>query len=416
MLILIFLGILFGPIVGVFDPTSVQSLAPYIAALALAYILFDGGMGLNIKRVLHNSPRAIMLSGLGFLFSVLGVAAFTVVVFDIPLVYGFLFGSIVGGSSSVVVISLASRIKISQKGSIVLILESALTDILCIVISLSLIDVIVTGHADVGGIIGSILGKFLIGIVIGILIGFAWLFALRKVANMPFSYMLTLGMVLLGYAITESIGGSGALTALLFGLIMGNERELFKVLKINEGRDEDDKLPYTVSKGLKRFLTEIAFLIRTFFFVFLGIIASISSISLLVAGITLSFILFVTRFGAVWVSTQKSPLKADKEIMTTVLTRGLAAAVLATLPAQYGLPYSNLFVDIAVVVIVTTAIMATVGTMLLGYKKPTAASSEDKKPVGQSEEEEEEEMPNILDGVVGILRKLTPPSKREAQS
>ena len=81
MLILIFLGALFGPVLGAFDPTAVKSFAPYIAALALAYILFDGGMGLNIKRVLYNSPKAVLLAVLGFVFSVLGVGAFMVVIF-----------------------------------------------------------------------------------------------------------------------------------------------------------------------------------------------------------------------------------------------------------------------------------------------------------------------------------------------
>jgi len=369
MLLLIFLGALFGPILGIFDPGAVRTFAPYIAALALAYILFDGGMGLNIKRVFHNSPRAVLLSVLGFIFSVLGVCAFTVVVFNVPFVYGLLFGSIVGGSSSVVVISLASKIKISQKGAIVLILESALTDILCIVISLSLIDVIITGHADLGAIGVGIALKFLIGISIGVVMGFTWLFALRKVANIPFSYMLTLGIILLGYAVTEGLGGSGALSALLFGLILGNERELFKIFKINDGKNEDERILCSVSKGLRRFQAEIAFLIRTFFFVFLGIIVSISSISVLISGVIISLILFVARFGAVWISTRNSPLKVDHEIMTTIFTRGLAAAVLATLPAQYGMPYAGLFVDISVVVIVTTAIMATVGSLIVGHQK-----------------------------------------------
>jgi cell volume regulation protein A len=195
MLILIFLGVLFGPILGVFDPTAVKNFAPYIAALALAYILFDGGIGLNIKRVLFNSPKAVLLAVLGFVFSVLGVTVFMVVVFNMPLIYGLLFGSIFGGSSSVAVISLACKVKINEKGGICLILESAITDILCVVISLSLLDVIVTGQANVGTIGLTIAGKFLIGAAIGLLLGFTWLFALRKVASMPFSFMLTLGIV-----------------------------------------------------------------------------------------------------------------------------------------------------------------------------------------------------------------------------
>jgi cell volume regulation protein A len=87
-------------------------------------------------------------------------------------------------------------------------------------------------------------------------------------------------------------------------------------------------------------------------------------------GVLLSVILLATRFGAVWIATLKSSLQKERQIITLVLTRGLAAAVLATLPAQYGLSYSNLFVDLAVVIIVTTAIMATIGSLVLSRKKP----------------------------------------------
>ncbi len=54
--------------------------------------------------------------------------------------------------------------------------------------------------------------------------------------------------------------------------------------------------------------------------------------------------------------------------MTAILTRGLATAVLATLPAQLGLAYSDIFIDVALVVIIVTAIMATVGATLLSRK------------------------------------------------
>jgi len=293
-----------------------------------------------------------------------------------------LLGSIFGGSSSVVVISLASKIKISEKGSTVLILESALTDILCIVISLSIITIIVTGQANIGSIGSGIAGKFFLGALIGVGLGFVWLFALKRLATVSFSYILTIGIVLLGYACSEVLGGSGALSALVFGLILGNERALLKFFKQNsfslngiiqnDYGSSNDKISLSVSRGLKRFESEVAFLVRTFFFVFLGIIVSISSLNLLLAGVILSLILLATRFGAVWLTTVNSPLRKDREIMTAILTRGLAAAVLATLPAQYGLPYADLFVSLAVVIIVTTAIIATVGSMVIAHQKKDA--------------------------------------------
>jgi potassium/hydrogen antiporter len=366
MLILIFLGALFGPILGIFDPAAVKSFAPYIAALALAYIIFDGGMRLNIKQVLYNSPKAVLLAVLGFLFSLLGVAAFMVYVFNMPWLYGLLFGAIFGGSSSVIVVSLASKIKISEKGSTILILESAITDIFSIVISIAIIDILITGEANVTAIGIGIAGKFVVGLMIGLALGFAWLFTLRKVSSLPFSYMLTVGIILLAYTSTESLGGSGVLCVLLFGLILGNEKEILKFIgKTMDSTTDNGKILLSVSRGLKRFEAEVAFLISTFFFVFLGIIATVSSLAVLLSGIVLSVIMLVTRYGAVWLTTKGSSLKKERKILTAILTRGLATAVLATLPAQLGLLYADIFIDIAIVVVVTTAIMATVGSILI---------------------------------------------------
>ncbi|MCW4009905.1 MAG: cation:proton antiporter [Candidatus Bathyarchaeota archaeon] len=359
MLVLIFVGALAGPILGAFEPSAVMGFAPYISALALVYILFDGGMGLSIHKALSHSPRALVLATLSFVFSILTTTLIMVVAFGVPLLYGLLFGSIYGGSSSIVVISLASKIKLSEKASTTLILESAITDILCIVVSLAIIGFIVTGQTNYASVAVGIGGKFLIGAGIGVFVGLIWLLMMRRVTSLPFSYILTLAVVLFAYAFSESLGGSGALSSLLFGLVLGNEQQILNFFKLS-GNGE-----VAVSEGLRRFESEIAFLIRTFFFVFLGIIASTSSITLLFVGIVLSLTLFVVRYGAVWLATIKSELRAESKLITSILTRGLAAAVLSTLPAQYGLEHSDLFVNTAVVVIVTTAIIATVGVIVI---------------------------------------------------
>jgi cell volume regulation protein A len=355
MLILIFIGALAGPILGAIEPAAVQSFAPYIAALALVYILFDGGMGLTIQKVLKHSPRAVILAIVGFILSVLVTAVITIVAFGVPILYGLLFGSIYGGSSSIVVISLASKIKISEKAATTLILESAITDILCIVVSLAIIGVIATGQTNYPSIAVGIGGKFLIGAAIGVFVGLIWLLIMRRVNTLPFSYILTLAIVLFAYAFSESLGGSGALSALLFGLVLGNEQQILSFFRLSDNGE------VAITDGLRRFESEIAFLIRTFFFVFLGVIATFSSLSLLAVGVILSVALLGARYGAVWLTTIKSEMRTESKLMSTILTRGLAAAVLATLPAQYGLPYADLFVNTAVVVIVTTAIIASIG-------------------------------------------------------
>jgi cell volume regulation protein A len=362
MLFLIALGIVFGPILRIFDPIAVGSLAPYIAALALVFILFDGGMKMDISQTISYGPRAVLLAVTGFVFSMLGVALFMVVLFGVPLPYGLLFGSMYGGSSSIVVVSLASRIKISEKCSTTLILESALTDILCVVISLAIIGAIVTGQADYTVVSIGIGSKFVIGALLGVVVGFLWLILLKRVVTLPFSYMLTLAVVLLTYALSENLGGSGALSALLFGLTLGNEKRILKVLKREKTND------YAVNGGFRRFESEIAFLIRTFFFFFLGVIATISNFSFVLLGAILSLLLLLVRFGAVKLTTIRSELNKEVTLMAIVLTRGLAAAVLATLPKQSGLQFSDVFINLAIIIIMSTAIIATMGVLIITRK------------------------------------------------
>jgi len=375
MLWLIVLGLLLGPVTGLVDAGSIMGLAPYLAALALVFILFDGGMAMNIYRVFSESPRAMVLAGAGFAMSVTATTLFMmyIVIPDKPLLYSLLFGTILGGSSSIAVISLASRIKVSEKCSTILSIESAITDILCIVFSLAVIEIILKGTAvDLTTIGQSIASRFSIGIVLGVIFGFIWLSVLKRIAKASYAYMLTLAVVLLAYAFSEFLGGSGSLCCLLFGIMLGNEKEIYKILKM-------ERPPNTaVDAGLKRFESEVAFLLRTFFFVYIGLIVTIGNIITVITGVILSLILLLVRFGAVSFATVHSDeLKKERPIMGVVLTRGLAAAVLATLPLQYtdatkypeAAPIfqalSPLYINLAVIIILATAIIATVGIPLL---------------------------------------------------
>lgn len=363
MLFLMALGIIFGPILGVFDPASIMGLAPYIAALSLVIILFDGGLRMSIYEVFSESPRAVLLATLGFVFALVTIALFTHYVMGLPLLHGILFGAIYGGGgSSVAVLSLVTRASISDKGETVLSLESVIDDIMCVVGSLVVIGIIMTGYADSAIIAREIAGQFSIGAVIGVISGLVWLSVLRKAAKEPYAYMLTLAVVFFAYSVSEYLGGNGALSSLLFGLVLGNEREIFKILKRERARS------VIVDAGLRRFEEEVAFLIRSFFFVYLGLIAVAIDINSLFWGVILSFLLLFIRFGAVRLATIRSPLREERSVMIPVLTRGLVAAILATMPMQYGLLYADLYLNITLVVIIMTAIFCTVGVFALSRK------------------------------------------------
>jgi cell volume regulation protein A len=378
MLIIIILGLILGPITGLVDAGSIANLAPYLATLALVFILFDGGMAMNIYRVFSESPRATILAFVGFAFSVFATTLFMtfIVIPTMPILYSVLFGTIFGGSSSVAIMALVSRIKVSEKCSTILSLESAITDVLCIVFSLVVIEIILKGPSvDLTAIGQSIASRFSTGVVLGAIFGVIWLSVLKRVAKASYAYMLTLAVVLLVYAFSEFLGGSGPLCSLLFGIVLGNEKEIYRILRMERPPDT------AVDVGLKRFESEIAFLLRTFFFVYIGLIVTFSNIAVVVRGVILSLTLLLVRFGAVRFATIRSnELVKERPIMSVMLTRGLATAVLATLPLQYTDPVkypeagpifqalSPVYVDLAVIVILVTAIIATIGIPLLKQK------------------------------------------------
>ncbi|NWG10917.1 cation:proton antiporter [Candidatus Bathyarchaeota archaeon] len=93
MMFLIVLGILIGPVTGLINTSSIISLAPYLAALALVFILFDGGMAMNIYRVFAESPRATVLAVVGFALNVSVTSLFMmyIVVPGTPPLYSVFF-------------------------------------------------------------------------------------------------------------------------------------------------------------------------------------------------------------------------------------------------------------------------------------------------------------------------------------
>ncbi len=366
MIFLIILGLLFGPFLGIIEREDVVGVAPIFAIIALITILLDGGISLDVREVFSHSPRAILLAVLSFILSVSVVALFIQFILGLGLVYGILFGGIVGGSSSIAVISIIKKMDLGEAEKTLLSLESATTDILCTIVTLTLIGLMISGQfeslltlrQDFYAILREMASKFTTGAVIGGVIGLIWLGFLRRVNKEPYAYMLTLAIVFLGYAFSESLGGSGALSALLFGIVIGNERYISRLL-----RREEEGLAF--DKGVKRTGSEVTFLIKTFFFVYLGLIISVQSLKIIILGVMISILLLVVRHIAVLIATLGSAIGRRKGVITYSFARGLAAAVLAIMVLEMGLPNGDLFVDLALVVIMTTAIISTLGIFSL---------------------------------------------------
>ena len=367
-LLLLLFGVLLGPVLNVFSHQQLSSITPYFAALALIVILFDGGLNMNIKHAIKNSPRALILGIAGFILNVVVTALLCKYILGWRLLNGLLLGSILGGGSSIIVIALARKLGVDKKTETVLSLESILTDVLCTVGAFVIIDIILSGEVSLQAALGSVALAFGVGIVVGSLIGIAWLNVLERIKGKPNIYMLTFGILLLTFVSARNLGGTGAVSALFLGLIIGNAPQIAKLLKF--------KNSVSINESVSSFHSQISFLIRSFFFVFTGLLFSFSSLSIILLGLVLSFIYLGLRFAVVKMSFLKSSFQDSKSLITIMLPRGLAAAVLASLPFASGVPGSEIFPEIAFIVIITTIVICTVGVAILKKKmKPQDQTS-----------------------------------------
>jgi len=361
ILFLIFLGFLFGPVFNIIKVEEVAIFAPYLTVLATILILFEGGLAMNIRETIRGTPRALLLTILVFVFSTIGVAFFMVLIgFDI--LYGTLLGIMISGNSAAVIIPIVHRIQVSQEAVSVVTLESTLNNVFNIVSFLAIVGIIEAGTVDLSFVVQGIAARFSVGAVIGIIIGVFWLNILVKIRKETFAYMLTVAILLLSYYLSEYLGGNGALTSLLFGIILGNESEFFRIL---DSRFDD----VVVDESMIRFQSELSFLIRTFFFVYIGLTINFTDFLSVIYGIIISVILIIMRISATFFATIGSTLKNERRIIITVLSRGLSEAVLSVLLLEYGLLYSVMFQNIAFVVIIVTNILCTIGIYTLTKKQ-----------------------------------------------
>ena len=400
LLILIFLGLLLGPIaltyLGIsFVPPGVLEVAtPYFTAIALMIILFDGGLHLRLGQVVSKLSIVGLHTGVAFLLTIFAIALVAWIVLGYDWIVGLLLGAILGGTSGAVVIGIVRSLRVSEETKIILTLESVLTDVLCVVTVLALIELLRGGPGASATIVFTKLGQaFLIALLFGLAAGVGWIALLRGLESKPFSYMLTIAVLFVLYAITELSGGSGAMSAFVFGLVLGNHGDFEKRLKI--------RTRFVIDERIKQFHAELSFVIRTFFFVFLGVAFTLQvaggwrvstdlpvlsvfngTFALFLIGVVLIFVAIVgvrILTARITAALRRKP-PAERRVLWSLMGRGLAAAVLASLPFTIPaftspgtagdeyyhalmVPYQTQFLNIAFFIILLTVVVTTVGVV-----------------------------------------------------
>ena len=354
LLILIILGFILGPtITGLIQPDlHLGQAGKVLSIITLIIILYEGGLHLSFKDLAESSLSALSLSLLSF-FSIT-IMATVVLLTVLPLMPAVLVGVGIGSTSSAIVIPMVKPLSIQKQTKTVLSLESAFTDVLTIVIFLGLLEYLTAEESSGGKFFISLSSTPIISVGVGIAGGIIWAFLRKKteVSRLPFAGEAA---ALLTYGILEFFFLNGAIGVLSLGFTLANINLLPPVLK----EVLEDK-PVTADE--LTLLSAVTFLLRTFFFLYLGLLIQIKGLSAILYALGLTALIFATRYLSIrLVFKGENFARLDALTATAMGPRGLACAVLATLPLQRGLEngewIQNLIFAVIPLSILTTSLI-----------------------------------------------------------
>lgn len=339
VLLLLFVGILLSQLFNIKSITEFENATSLFTTFALVFILFQGALRINFKTLLKSLPKTFGITLLSFILTfVVGSIISYSLGFSLPI--AVLIGAILGGTSSSIVIPLVQSVEIREKYGLVLKLESALSDVLCIVTALTILEVIQSGNLVASAIFRSILTSFSLAVIVGGVFGFIWTIVESRFEVLSKVYVVTIAAVMGVFAFVESpfVQGSGAIAALAFGLVLGNSRSILKK-QVEEKKVKEDKITTNIlTPSARNFFDEIYFFVKTFFFVYLGILIDFSNPEIFVSGLLLTLAMFVIRpvVVAIMFKDDSSMDTKERTFLEILIPKGLAAAVLAGLSVQTG--------------------------------------------------------------------------------
>jgi len=356
-LLLVFLA--FGMLAGEDGPGGIvfadYRLVYLVGSLALAVILFDGGLRTTRNAFGRALMPAIVLATLGVFITaaITGAAAHYILGYD--WLHSLLVGAIVGPTDAAAVFLLLHLrgLRLRPRVSDTLEIESGINDPMSIFLTMAIVGLIVTGLPTDGDLtkitfevglqlVEEFLWQMIGGVAFGLIGGHVVLRAVNRLKFSPGIYpIFTLALALVVFATAQSADTSGFLAVYLVGTVLGNN-------------------PHRATTEISRFLDGLSWLAQICMFLMMGLLASPSKLvpiigpALLIAGV----LIFIARPVAVYLSIL--PLKFKRGELAFISWVGLRGAVpifLATIPVIGHIDHAETIFGIAFISVLASLVV-----------------------------------------------------------
>jgi cell volume regulation protein A len=319
------------------------SLAHGIGTIALAFILFDGGLSTPLSSVKLAWKPSLALATIGVVITaaVTGVAASWIL--GVTLLEGLLVGSIVGSTDAAAVFAIlrSGGVALPRRLSSTLEIESASNDPMAIFLTVGCIEVL-KGRMDFGpALLLLFVKQMAIGGLVGLGLGYIAARAVNRI-NLDAAGLypvLVSAFGLLTFGLAAWLGGSGFLAVYLAGIVLGNSRLVFQ-------------------RGILLFHDASAWLSQIVMFVVLGLLSFPSRLFgvswqglligavLIVVARPIAVLLTLFPFHFTW---------RELAFMSWVGLKGAVPITLATFPLLLEVPRASLIFDVVFFVVVLSA-------------------------------------------------------------
>ena len=346
-LLLVFLAL--GMLAGEDGPGGIRfddfEAAYVIGTLALAVIIFDGGMRTRRETFRVALWPAISLATAGVVITAGLVGLCAAWALGLHWLEGMLLGAIVGSTDAAAVFALlrTQGANLQERVGSTLEIESGSNDPMAIFLTVALLGLIAAGRTELeASVLTAFAMQFGIGAALGLAGGRLLVWLINRLNLMTGLYpLLAVAGGLLIYAVTAQLGGSGFLAIYLAGLVLGNSRlqAAQNILRVHDG---------------------LAWLSQITMFLILGLLITPSQLVEVAPpalGIA-AFLMLVARPVAVFVGLLPFRFPWREQLyIGWVGLRGAVPIVLALFPMMYGVDDARLYFNVAFFIVLVSLLL-----------------------------------------------------------